>query len=98
LLAELLLKSYGSDRSKTLQDVLQLFEAFLNRLDNYSLLSVGNRKLYEQFLENRSSFQLASSRNMEERRRVKVARYQQEKSFKAKLEVCSATLVICRYR
>jgi immunoglobulin-binding protein 1 len=68
--------------------VLHLLETFLNRLDNYGILSVENRKLYEQFSENRSSFQLASSKNMEERRKVKVARYQQEKSLKAKLEVC----------
>jgi immunoglobulin-binding protein 1 len=87
MLAELLLKSYGSDRLKVLQNVLQLFETFLSRLDNYGILSVENRKLYERFLENRSSFQLASSSNFEERRKLKVARYQQEKSLKAKLEV-----------
>jgi immunoglobulin-binding protein 1 len=88
MLAELLLKSYDSDRSKMLQHVLQLFETFLSRLDNYGILSVEHRKLYERFLENRSSFQLASSTNVEERRKVKVARYQQEKSLKTKLEVC----------
>jgi immunoglobulin-binding protein 1 len=88
MLAELLLNSYGSDRSKMLQTVLQLFETFLSRLDNYRILSVENRKLYERFLENRSSFQLASSTNFEERRKLKVARYQQEKSLKAKFEVC----------
>jgi immunoglobulin-binding protein 1 len=87
MLADLLLKSYGSDRLKVLQNVLQLFETFLSRLDNYGILSVENRKLYERFLENRSSFQLASSSNFEERRKLKVARYQQEKSLKAKLEV-----------
>ena len=87
MLAELLLKSYGSDRSRTLQNVLQLFETFLSRLDNYGILSAENRKLYERFMEHKTSFQLAPSTNIEERRRVKVARYQQEKSLKAKLEV-----------
>jgi immunoglobulin-binding protein 1 len=71
-----------------LQNVLQLFEDFLSRLDNYGILSAENRKLYERFIEDRLSFQLASSANAEERRKVKVARFQQEKSLKAKLEVC----------
>jgi immunoglobulin-binding protein 1 len=71
-----------------LQNVLQLFEDFLGRLDNYGILSAENRKLYERFMEDRLSFQLASSANAEERRKVKVARFQQEKSLKAKLEVC----------
>jgi len=71
-----------------LQNVLQLFEDFLSRLDNYGILSTENRKLYERFMEDRLSFQLASSANAEERRKVKVARFQQEKSLKAKLEVC----------
>lgn len=71
-----------------LQNVLQLFEDFLSRLDNYRILSVENRKFYERFMEDRLSFQLASSTNAEERRKVKVARFQQEKSLKAKLEVC----------
>ena len=87
MLAELLLQSYGSDRSKMLQNVLQLFEIFLSRLDNYTILSAEDRNLYERFQENRSSFQLAPSTNVEERRKVKVARFQQEKSLKAKLEV-----------
>lgn len=68
--------------------MLQLYEAFLSRLDNYGILSDQNRKLYERFLESRSSFQLASTSNVEERRKVKVARFQQEKGLKAKLEVC----------
>ena len=87
MLAELLLRSYGSDRSKTLQHVQQLFEIFLSRLDTYGIMSAENRKLHERFLENRSSFHLASSTDAEERRKVKVARFQQEKSIKAKLEV-----------
>jgi immunoglobulin-binding protein 1 len=71
-----------------LQHVLQLFEDFLGKLDSYGILSAENRKLYERFMEDRLSFQLASSANAEERRNVKVARFQQEKRLKAKLEVC----------
>lgn len=89
LLADLLLRSYGSNRANALQQVLELFESFLNRLDSYGILSADNKKLYERFLENRSSFTLASSTNVEDRRRIKVARFQQEKSLKAKLEVRS---------
>ena len=87
MLAELLLRSYGSDRQKMLDNVLRLFETFLSRLDHYSILSAENRKLYERFLENRSVFQLALSTNAEERRKIKVARFQEEKNIKAKLEV-----------
>ena len=77
-----------------MQNVLQLYEAFLSRLDNYGILSDQNRKLYERFLESRSSFQLASTSNVEERRKVKVARFQQEKSLKAKLEVCESVTTL----
>ena len=86
-LADLLLKSYGSDRASALQKVLGLFESFLTRLESYGILSSENKKLYERFSEGRTSFSLASSTNLEERRRVKVARFQQEKNLKAKLEV-----------
>lgn len=86
-LAELLLRSYASDRARSLQQVLELLEHYLTRLDAYGILSVENKKLYEKFIENRTSFSLSSSTNLEERRRVKVARFQEEKSLKSKLEV-----------
>ncbi|ERF71570.1 hypothetical protein EPUS_00559 [Endocarpon pusillum Z07020] len=87
LLAELLLKAYGSNRQKLLQQASSLLESFLNRLDSYELLSKQNRRLLDQYQENRENFHLASTTDAAERRRVKVARFQEEKSLKTKLEL-----------
>ena len=88
LLAEMLLKSYHGDRQQTLRQASGLCDSFLTRLEQYSILSGGDKKLYEQFQENPTSFTLAASTNAEERRRVKVARFQEEKALKTRLEVC----------
>ena len=87
MLAELLLKSYDDDREKALKRALGLFESFLTRLDQYGVLSVADRGLYERLLEDGSGFSLASQANAEERRKVKITRFQEEKAIKAKLQV-----------
>ena len=87
LLADLLLKSYDENRLASLRRTLQLLESFLDRLDHYSMLSPSDRKLYERFQENRSNFSVLSTSNAEERRKVKVSRFQEEKQLKQKLEV-----------
>jgi immunoglobulin-binding protein 1 len=87
LLAELLLKSYEKTRLASLQRSSRLLESFLERLDQYSTLSKADRKLYERFQDNRSGFSLLSTANAEERRRVKISRFQEEKQLKKKLEV-----------
>lgn len=87
VLAGLLLKKYGSNRQKLLQQASSLLESFLSRLDSYELLSSQNRRLLDQYQEDRKNFHLASTTDAAERRRVKVARFQEEKSLKTKLEV-----------
>lgn len=57
------------------------------RLDEYDLLSPGDKKLHEQYLENPSAFALASMNDAAARRQVKVARFREEKELKQKLEV-----------
>jgi immunoglobulin-binding protein 1 len=87
LLAELLVRTYGSNRQKLLQQASWLFESYLTRLDSYELLSKHNKKLLDQYQDDRKAFQLASATDAAERRRVKVARFQEEKALKSKLEV-----------
>lgn len=87
LLADLLLKTYDENRLASLRRTSQLLESFLDRLDHYSILSVKDRKLYERFRQNKSKFSLLSTSNAEDRRKVKVARFQEEKQLKQNLEV-----------
>jgi immunoglobulin-binding protein 1 len=87
LLGELLLKSYDGDRRRSLREASRLLDGFLTRLDQYDILSASDKKVYEQFQESPNSFTLAASNNAEERRRVKVARFQEEKALKTRLEV-----------
>ncbi|KAJ9496532.1 Type 2A phosphatase-associated protein 42 [Exophiala xenobiotica] len=85
-LAEMRTKAYGGDRQSLLRESSALLESFLTRVDQYRLLSPSDHKLYERFLEQRSTFRIVSSTNPEEKRKIKIARFQEEKSLKQKLE------------
>ena len=88
LLAELLLRQYGTDRASTLRKAVALYETFLERLDDYGLLEQDDKKLFERFQVEQLYFSLvSSSTDFGERRRVKVTRYQEEKALKSKLEI-----------
>lgn len=87
LLAELKFKAYDQNRLASLKRCLWLLESFLERLDLYNMLSATDRKLFEKFRENRSSFSLVATSNAEERRKIKIARFQEERDLKKKLEV-----------
>lgn len=91
----MLLKSYDGDRQQTLGQASGLYDTFLSRLDQYNILSGGNKKLYEQFQESPTAFTLAESTNAEERRRIKVARFQEEKALKTRLEVFRLFHILC---
>lgn len=91
LLAELKVKAYGENRESSLREASDLFESFLTRLDHYGLLGPSDRQLYERFLEQRGSFRIISSNNPEEKRKIKINRFQEEKSLKQKLEVIVQT-------
>ncbi|GBF63727.1 hypothetical protein TMEN_6378 [Trichophyton mentagrophytes] len=89
LLAELLQRSYGADRLKTLQQTRDEYEKFLEALDQYELLSPSNKKLYEQYLEQPESFSLTPTNDASARRQVKITRFKEEKELKQKLEYLS---------
>jgi hypothetical protein len=55
------------------------------------MLSTGDRKLYERYMENRDEFSLISSNDPGERRDTKIARFKQENELKLKLEVSPST-------
>jgi immunoglobulin-binding protein 1 len=88
LLAELLQRSYEGDRLAALTRVAELLDGFLLRLDQYSLLAESDRKLFERYQEEKTRFSILP-KNPEDRRRLKIRRFQEEKELKRKLEVCA---------
>lgn len=92
LIAELLQRSYSSQRLAALRRISSLLEDFLMRLDQYSILPPEDRKLLEQYNETKPNFSILPT-NLEDRRRVKIKRFQEEKELKKKLDVCSLPFV-----
>lgn len=80
-------RSSQLDRQRTLRRVCELYDGFLERLREYDLLSAPNRKLYERFSRDPATFSLAALNDTAERRSVKIARLQEEKALKSKLQV-----------
>ncbi|KAI9928291.1 hypothetical protein ASPWEDRAFT_26629 [Aspergillus wentii DTO 134E9] len=89
LLADLLQRSYNSDREGTLRRTLDEYDRYLARLDDYELLEEGNKKLYERYSANPSTFSLIPVNDAAVRREVKVSRFREEKELKQKLEYLS---------
>lgn len=87
-LAELMQRGATSDRESVLKRALEHYEKYLMRLDEYMLLPAGDKKLFEQYLANPTSFTLAPSNDAAARREIKVNRFREEKELKQKLEVC----------
>jgi hypothetical protein len=86
-LAELVQRGPTSDREAVLRRALEQYERFLTRLDEYELLSGGDKKLLERYMANPSTFTLAPINDAAARRDVKVKRFREEKELKQKLEV-----------
>ncbi|KAI9723932.1 MAG: hypothetical protein M1812_000650 [Candelaria pacifica] len=85
-LAELTIKSTASDRRDVLLRAREQFERFLNLLDTYGILSKGDKKLYEQYLDAPNSFSTISTTDAALRRESKIARFREEKGLKRKIE------------
>ncbi|RMD43548.1 hypothetical protein DV735_g1513, partial [Chaetothyriales sp. CBS 134920] len=86
LLAELRLRSYNDQRVATLRRACQLLEDFLTRLEQYGMLQKGEQELFERFQRERSHFSITSTAGPEEKRRIKISRFQEEKALKQKLQ------------
>ncbi|PYH44537.1 IGBP1/TAP42 family protein [Aspergillus saccharolyticus JOP 1030-1] len=89
LLADLLQRTYTNDREASLRRALSQYERFLSRLDEYEILSAGDKKLYERYAANPSSFSLTPTNDAAVRREVKINRFREEKELKQKLEYLS---------
>lgn len=89
LLADLLQRSYTSDREAILRRTFEQYEKYLTRLDDYGLLSDGDKRLYERYTANPSAFSLAPTNDAGTRREVKISRLKEEKELKRGLEVRS---------
>ena len=84
-LADLVQRSYSSDREASLRRALQQYERYLTRLDDYELLNDSNKKLYERYTENPSTFSLTPVNDAATRREVKITRFKEEKELKQKI-------------
>ncbi|KAJ5587324.1 uncharacterized protein N7459_003089 [Penicillium hispanicum] len=85
-LAELIQRGPSSDREAVLRQAVDQYEKFLARLDEYNLLSKGDKKLLEEYMANPSFFTLAPMNDAAARRETKVRRFREEKELKQKLE------------
>lgn len=86
-LADLLQRTYSSNREAILRRALEKYEGYLARIDDYGLLNDSSKKLYERYIANPSSFSLTPTSDAAVRREVKVSRFREEKELKQKLEV-----------
>ncbi|PLN79161.1 TAP42-like protein [Aspergillus taichungensis] len=89
LLADLLQRSYNSDRESTLMSAFQNYERFLTRLYHYDILNDKDKKLYERYTANPRSFSLVLANDAAARRETKINRFREEKELKQKLEYLS---------
>ena len=88
-LGELLPKSVSGDRKLLLRSAQDAYSQYINLLDDYELLPIKDKKLYDKFNEDKETFALLPSHDATARRETKIARYNQEKELKEKLEYLS---------
>ncbi|EHL00151.1 hypothetical protein M7I_3917 [Glarea lozoyensis 74030] len=85
-LAGLILRVSSQDRKSTLQTARTLYEKYLGQLDQYGILNEQDKKLYDRYLEEPSSFSTIATSDPNARRNTKIANFKQEKELKKKLE------------
>jgi immunoglobulin-binding protein 1 len=74
------------DRLRVLGEVREAYERYLHLIDNYSLLSPSDAKLFESYNEGPTSFSTISTSDPTARRNAKIANFKVEKELKQKLE------------
>jgi len=75
-----------AERKQTVQAARSAWESFLRRLDQYDILRPEDAKLWERYLDNRSTFEVAAG-DATKRRETKINRFKDEKELKRKLEM-----------
>ncbi|KAI9794455.1 MAG: hypothetical protein M1816_005525 [Peltula sp. TS41687] len=89
-LGELISKINDLDRREVLKHAQLKYQAYLDLLDSYDILSPDDRKLHERYLDNSDLFTTASTSDPATRRAAKIARYRHEKELKQKVEYLKA--------
>ncbi|KAI0132079.1 TAP42-like family protein [Xylariales sp. AK1849] len=74
------------ERKAALNTTRDAYERFLHLLDNYSLLSSSDAKLFDAYNEDPEAFSTISTTDPTARRNAKIANFKQEKELKQKLE------------
>ncbi|KAI0866588.1 TAP42-like family protein [Xylaria cubensis] len=88
-IAELLQKVSSSsplERRRILESAREAYERFLHLLDNYSILSPQDGKLFAEYNEDPTGFSTISTKDPNARRNAKIANFKAEKQLKQKLE------------
>jgi len=88
-MAELLQKittSSPQERKSALDVAEEAYSRFLHLIDNYSLFSESDRKLFERYVDEPANFSTITSSDPAVRRNAKIANFKAEKEMKQKLE------------
>ncbi len=86
-LADLIGRISNKERKQVLRDSQNAYERFLRRMDEYDILNTADKKLYESYTENPSTFSTIPTSDPAARRAAKITNYKHEKELKAKLDV-----------
>ena len=85
-LGQLVEKITGGERKDVILRARGRYERFLKVLDGYDILSSGDAKMLERYLEDPERFSTASTTDATARRNTKIARFKEEKELKSKME------------
>lgn len=84
----LLVAGNDNDRKQVLQKARDAYERYLSLLDHYEILSAGDKKLYQEYIESPSTFSTTSATtDAGARRNTKIVNFKKEKELKKKIEV-----------
>ncbi|RDL30339.1 uncharacterized protein BP5553_10217 [Venustampulla echinocandica] len=85
-LAELILRTCTENRKSVIQKARDAYERYLSLLDHYEILSGPDKKSYQTYTEDPTSFSTVSITDPNARRNAKIANFKQEKELKKKIE------------
>lgn len=77
----------SQDRKNILRAARDAYERYLSLLSHYDVFSSVDKKMYEAYTENPTTFSTISTTNFEARRAAKIANFRLEKELKQKIEV-----------